>query len=294
MESPFVLMSALPVEKELLDRVVSKPNRAAIVLFLGENGEVSFKELKAKLNLGVGTLYYHLDGLDGVVTQNKSRQYLLTDPGKNVYEAMRSMELVAKAAPRRRFPRASNIVREVLFFESHVERLSFDSMSNVSLTIGILFAAGVLAALTRVEAAMFFIRSTAVSPDFAFFMLFFSWFLLFVLGGILVAFLWKSRPNLLGLATGSAMSLIPMSFAIVLNGISKTFDDLNFLSYLYVYPYFLGFQILLLLWAAYIFTVSLRSASSLNLEKALVVSLLVVIVNVRYLWARPQIFPGIQ
>ncbi len=287
-------MSTLLGEQELLDRVVSKPNRAAIVLSVGEKGEVSFKELKATLNLGVGTLYYHLDGLNGVVTQTKTRQYVLTDLGKNVYEAMRKMDLVAKPVPRRRFPRASNVVREVLFFESHMERLSFDSMSSVSLTIGILFAAGALASLTRVEAAMFFIRSISASPDFAFFMLFFSWFLLFILGGILVAFLWKSRPNLLGLATGSALSLIPMTFAIVLDGISKTFDDLSFLGSLYVYPYFLGFQILLVIWAAYIFTVSLRSASSLNLEKALVVSLLVVLVNVGYLWARPQLFPGIQ
>jgi hypothetical protein len=287
-------MSTLLPEKELLDRVVSKPNRAAIVLFVGEKGEVSFKELKAELNLGVGTLYYHLDGLDGLVTQNKSRQYVLADPGKKVYDAMKSMNLVAKPVRRNRFPRASSVLREVLFFESHIERLSTDSMSSVSLTIGILFAAGVLAAMTRVEPAMLFIRSIGVAPDFAFFMLFFSWFLLFALGGILVAFLWKSRPNPLGLATGSALSLIPMTFAIVVNGISKTFDNLNFLSYLYAYPYFLGFQILLVVWAGYIFTVSLRSASNLNLEKTLVVSLLVVLVNVGYLWARPQIFPGIQ
>jgi hypothetical protein len=287
-------MSMPPSEKELLDRVVSKPNRAAIVLFVGEKGEVSFKELKGKLNLGVGTLYYHLDGLNGLVTQNKARQYVLAESGKKVYDAMKSMNLVAKPVRRSRFPRGSNVLREVLFFESHIERLSTDSMSSVSLTIGILFAAAVLAAMTRVEAAMFFIRSVSAAPDFAFFMLFFSWFLLLALGGILVAFLWKSRPNLLGLGTGSALALIPITFAITLNGIGKTFDDLNFLTYLYVYPYVLGFQIVLLLWAAYIYTVSLRSASSLNLEKTLVVSLLVVLVNLGYLWARPQIFLGIQ
>jgi len=55
---------------------------------------------------------------------------------------------------------------------------------------------------------------------------------------------------------------------------------------------YLVFQAALVVWGAYIYTVSVRSASSLNLEKTLVVALLVVLVNLGYLWGRPLIFPA--
>jgi len=275
------------------DDIISKPNRAAIILAIGEKGGLSFKDLKAKLNLGVGTLYYHLDGLNGLVAQDNTKQYILTEDGKRIYEEMKGMEGVGKAVRRMRLPSLRAVLGEIFLFDSHVERLPIDSMSNVSITFGILLTAGVLAGMTRIDDAIFFILGRATAPGFAFFTVFISWALLFGLGTLLVKLLWRSSPNLLGLAGGSALSIVPIMFAMVLEALRRTFaPSLTFLGLLYTLPYYPLFQGVLVIWGAYIFTVSVRSASNLNLERTLVVSLLIVVFNLAYLWGRPLLLPA--
>lgn len=286
-------MSAAGPGKLLTDQIISKPNRAAIVFAIGEKGELSFKDLKARINLGVGTLYYHLDGLDGVVTQNSAKQYILTDLGKQVYAAIKEVKGAGKPVPRTRLPSLRAVLSEVLIFDSHVERLSIDSMSNVSITFGILLTAGILAAVARIDDGIFFILARGVAPWFAVISVLISWALLFGLGALLVRLLWRSIPNLPGLAGGSALSMVPLMFAMVLEASRKTFaPTLAFLNTLYAVPYFVLYQGILVIWGAYIFTVSVRSASNLNLEKTLVVALVIVLFNLAYLWARTILFVG--
>lgn len=284
-------MSESSTRSQSVEDVVSKPNRAAIIRVIGERGELSFKELKANMKLGVGTLYYHLDGLSGLVAQNSSKQYILTEQGKHVYEAIKGMAQI-KVERRVRLPSLRALLGEVLLFDSHVERLPVDSMSDISITIGILLTASVLAGLTRVDDAVFFILGRNAPPTFALTTVFISWSILFILGSLLVILLWRSSVSLAGMAAGSALSLVPMMFVMSLEGLRRTFAPrLAFLNLLYAIPGYLVFQAIIVIWGAYIFTVSLRSASSLNLEKTLVVSLLVVLVNLGYLWGRPYLFP---
>jgi len=273
-----------------MEDIVSKPNRARIINAIGEKGELSFKDLKARMNLGVGTLYYHLDGLAGLVTQNGAKQYVLTEQGRQVYDAMKERPPINEAR-RMRVPSLRATLGEILLFDSHVSRLSIDSMSNVSITLGILLTASVLAGMTRIDDAVFFILGRTASPVFAFFTVLISWALLFGLGALLVRLLWRSNVNLPGLAGGSALSLVPVMFAMVLEGLRRTFTPLlAALNLLYTLPAYLLFQAALVIWGAYIFTVSVRSVSNLNLERTLVVALLIVLFNLGYLWGRPLLF----
>jgi predicted transcriptional regulator len=280
-------------DKELFSRFSSKPNRVAIIRFIGERGEVSFKELKAKLNLGVGTLYYHLDGLSEVVTQNKNKQYALTERGKRIYDVVKNMEIEVKSNSRRFLPKTLNVIRETIFFESQIERLAVESMSNLSVILAILLVGSVLAALTRIEPTIFFIRSRGVAPNAAFYAFFFSWLAVFVICVILTRLLWKAQRNMLGLATASALAFIPITFITILDGIRRIFA-IAALNPLFQHPYFLIIQILIVLWASYILAISLRSSVGLNLEKSLVVTLTVVLINLGYLWIRPLIFVPIR
>jgi len=285
-------MSGSSARSQNFDDVISKPNKAAIIRTIGERGELSFKELKANMKLGVGTLYYHLDGLSGLVAQNGSKQYILTDQGKQVYEAIKGLAQTREAR-RVRLPSFRALLGEVLLFDSHVERLPIDSMSDISITLGILFTASVLAGLTRVDDGVFFILGRAAPPTFALITVLISWSILFILGSLLVVLLWRSNVSLAGMAAGSALSLVPVMFAMALEGLRRTFaPSLAFLNLLYAVPEYLAFQAVIVIWGAYIFTVSVRSASSLKLEKTLVVALLVVLVNLGYLWGRPFLFPA--
>jgi len=287
----FVQMSVPPQQPQNLAQVVSKPNRAAIIRAIGDQGELSFKDLKAKMNLGVGTLYYHLDGLTGLVTQNGAKQYILTEQGRKVYDALKDVPPLREQR-RIRIPSIRATLGEILLFDSHVSRLSIDAMSNISITFGILLTASVLAGMTRVEDGVFFILGRSPAPSFAFFTVPLSWALLFGMGAIIIKLLWRSSLSLPGLAGGSALAQVPVMFAMVLEGLRRTFTPwLAALNLLYTGPTYLVFQGIVVVWGAYIYTISVRSASNLNLEKTLVVALLIVLINLGYLWGRPLLLP---
>ena len=101
-----------------------------------------------------------------MVAQNGSKQYVLTDQGKQVYEAIKGLAQTREAR-QVRLPSLRALLGEVLLFDSHVERLPIDSMSDISITLGILLTASVLAGLTGVDDAVLFILGRVAPPTFA-------------------------------------------------------------------------------------------------------------------------------
>ena len=74
-------------ERELLKiySILSNPTKRKIILILGKEKEASATELRKRLGISVGSLYYSLDDLLEYVTQNDSRKYMLTERGYFVY-----------------------------------------------------------------------------------------------------------------------------------------------------------------------------------------------------------------
>jgi len=76
-------------EEETIDdlyNVLGNVHRRRILLFLGEVGEAGFTELRRHLGISVGTLYYNLDNLRGLVIQKPNKKYTLSERGRRVYE----------------------------------------------------------------------------------------------------------------------------------------------------------------------------------------------------------------
>lgn len=61
------------------------PIRRKIVTMLGERDKVGFTEMRRDVNVGVGKLYYHLDVLSALITQDGHRKYMLTELGREAY-----------------------------------------------------------------------------------------------------------------------------------------------------------------------------------------------------------------
>jgi hypothetical protein len=140
---------------------------------------------------------------------------------------------------------------------------------------------------------MLFIQGRFAPPTTAFLTVPLSWALIFIICLVLVRVFWKVTPSLLGLAGAASLSLIPTMFAMVLDSLRKTFvPHLDFIGSLFVLPYYALFQGILVIWSAYLLAVSVRSVSNLSLEKTLVVVLMVVIVNLVYLWGAPLVLPS--
>lgn len=64
-----------------------------MVQLLREKRKIGFKELHQALKISVGALYHHLDMLEGIVTQDPDRKYVLTDQGRSVVETLSISEL---------------------------------------------------------------------------------------------------------------------------------------------------------------------------------------------------------
>ncbi|MEM3662724.1 MAG: helix-turn-helix domain-containing protein, partial [Sulfolobales archaeon] len=72
--------------------MLGHPLRRRIIKYLGEKGYAGFSDLKANLNVSIGTLYYQLDQLKGLLDQNESKKYALNEKGKFAYQLLLESE----------------------------------------------------------------------------------------------------------------------------------------------------------------------------------------------------------
>jgi DNA-binding transcriptional ArsR family regulator len=81
-------MSVLESEVSKLYEVLGHPMRRQLIRLLGEAKRASFTDLKSKLKVSVGTLYYNLDLLEDLVAQDKEKKYVLTPKGEMAYRLL--------------------------------------------------------------------------------------------------------------------------------------------------------------------------------------------------------------
>ncbi len=77
-------------ESARIHSALGHPIRKRLIEFLSEKGEAGFKDLKESLGVSVGTLYYHLENLGDLITQNDRRKYVLTEKGKAAKKLLES------------------------------------------------------------------------------------------------------------------------------------------------------------------------------------------------------------
>lgn len=72
--------------------VLGHPLRRNLIKILGEMERASFTDLKTKLNVSVGTLYYNLDFLEGLIAQDEDKRYVLTSKGEMALRLLKESE----------------------------------------------------------------------------------------------------------------------------------------------------------------------------------------------------------
>jgi hypothetical protein len=275
-------------EESPLQSLISKPNRAAIINLLGENGELGFTELRTKLGVGVGTLYYHLDGLPKYVTQRDSKKYTLTDAGREIYfEMNKGGYQPVKAEPKKGISSVSDFLRDLFLLEAQAGRLGTDRLADAAIAILLVFMGAVLAGTVKVDTAMFFAVTSYVGATAAFTDFVLSWSVVFIVSTVVLILVYRSR-EIASVAAATSFSFLPSIFFMLVTSLRRNFG-VSVLSPLYDFPAILVFQVGLMIWAGYLLTVSLRSGANLTLEKTVLVTLSVVVINLGFLWARPDL-----
>jgi len=253
------------------------PARRKIIEILGVQDKIGFKELREALGLGVGTVYYHLDMLSDFITQDKQRKYRLNDRGQALYRLLKegtvpaTMELGGVST--------HGFVRWIFLspiFAKTTKPLRFLPVSTVMLFVGALGAAYV-----KLTPALFFF-----SPIFTYSVAgiivryFLGWIGLFFFGEALTYIFYKRVGNSLQFLTCLGIASFPlMIYPYIYWTFSMLFSNFQYLD-LTIQAILVALQI----WGILLVSSAICFGKGLRLDKAIVISLTAMYLNITILY----------
>ena len=258
--------------------VLGHPLRRTIISVIGETGSASFTDLKEKLDVSVGTLYYNIDLMEGLVDQDENKRYVLTHRGKIAYRLLVESEeklvsLGVEAQPRRgwfRFLVKALTLRGLFSFLYESPKLSLPSAV-------IILAYGMWITYQAQLYPLLFLYTEHLALPRSFSPLLFlaGWIAVNFVGN-LVPFILYSRPKdgLGCLLIGSCYSFLPSLVFPTIWGLLK---------FLHIGMSLIVVQLFMLVSMGYslsLLTTAVSVAKGLKTEKAVVVSMIVLYLSV--------------
>ena len=204
-----------------LHGIVSHPLRRRIVELLGDEGPLGFTQIKNRLSVRVGTLYYHFDTLAGIVAQGPDKKYMLTTAGRDVYAKLHSAEYAkSEEALSKSLPPPSSIDRlgRILVPAPLIDALRAGSPIAIFGAVLVLGIGAALVYQARLETLVLLLNPSslglflsptleAVVLEVAFFG---SWIAIYAVSDTIATVLFGRRGEHFVLMLGSAYSLIPL------------------------------------------------------------------------------------
>lgn len=243
--------------------VLRDPTRRRIIEILGEQGKIGFKELKQILELGVGTVYYHLDMLSEFLTQDKERKYLLNDRGRLLYASLREGSLPPALQMGEAF---SHQVGKWLFL-SPVFAKTTKPLLLLPVALVILFFGAVGAAVAEIDPMLFFYFPFTAYSFQAIVVVFISnWIGLFLFSELVIYLFFKRAGGDLQLFTCLCLSALPLAI----------------FPYLFLFVDYVVLQYLLFVfqvWTLLLLSAAFSFGKGIRLDKSIILSLVVIYLN---------------
>jgi len=240
------------------------PARRRIVEILGEQEKIGFKELKQRLDLGVGTVYYHLDMLSDYLTQDKQRKYHLNDRGRLLCQSLKGGG--ASSSTLQMSETLGHRLSRWLFLVPVFAKTT-QSLKLLPLAL-IIFVAGALgSALASSQSLLFFYSPfTAYQFETTALLYVFNWISLFLFSELVIYLFFKRTGGDLQLFVCLGVASFPVALFPYLY---------MFLSY-EVARYFL---LVLTIWSVMLLASAYSFSKGLRLDKSIVLSLSVLYLN---------------
>ena len=201
--------------------IVSHPLRRQIVELLGDEGPLGFTQIKNRLSVRVGTLYYHFDTLAGIVTQGPDKKYMLTDAGRDIYAKLHSAEyapsgeVLSRSLPS---PSSMDRVGRILVPSPLIDAQRAGSPVAILGAVLVLGIGAFLVYQARLETLVLLLNPSSLglvlSPTLEAVVLeaafFGSWIAIYTVSEAIATVLFGRRGEHLVLLVGSAYCLIPL------------------------------------------------------------------------------------
>ena len=255
------------------------PYRRQIVQLLREKRKLGFKELHQALKISVGSLYHHLEMLEGIVAQDPDRKYVLTDHGRSAMETLSVSEektvtehLQALKETRLRF-----FSKEILLGRTLLNYLNADPIRSLPLAILIVAFGGWISSQTRLEPFLLFYVSPSSGTASALFLLMFpiGWLVTFVTADTLSTIVFHRGGDDLRLLNATAFAMLPLLIVPGLFSLVQVLSPGSSLGYTTVL-----LPIFLQAWVVCLLASAVSISKGLKLERAALISLGVVYLNI--------------
>jgi DNA-binding transcriptional ArsR family regulator len=263
-------------------RMINHPVRMRIIELLAVK-PMSWKELSTAVGVRTGSLYHHLDTLEGIVTRDPERRYTLTRLGREIFAQLndekktpaQSIQGIEKAMKKKTL---GGSVRDVFVPRSLIVPLTSTRSRGIVSLMGISAVAVGLLLLSGDELALLsFSPSSSMLLSVATYAV--SLAALTAAAYVALAVAFKQRGDVITLLTSTALSFIPLClFGAALHLLdvyaspaSAAFPVSIFADSPVVTVMFAFFQA----WGAGVIGAGMSVASGLRVEKTLVVSLVV-------------------
>jgi DNA-binding transcriptional ArsR family regulator len=251
------------------------PARRKIIELLGEQGKIGFKELRSNLNLGVGTVYYHLDMLSDFITQDKSRKYSLNDRGQLLYRTLKDGSM--SPALRIGSEALSHRIGRWLFL-SPVFNQSTRLQIFLPAAVLMLILGAVGAAIAEQEPVFLFYFSSTRSFENVALIFIFYWVGLFLLADAMIHVLFRRTGGDLQLfacigVAALPLALFPYVYVLILPHIMALVPPVAFWL-----PRFV--LLILQVWTLLLISSAISFGKGLRLDRSIIVTLVILYVNI--------------
>jgi DNA-binding transcriptional ArsR family regulator len=260
-------------ESARIHSALGHPIRKAIIEFLSENGEAGFKDLKESLKVTVGTLYYHLEILGDLITQNERRKYVLTEKGKAAKKLLESGAEVqavntltsTEAQGTRKY------VKEIFLAPRLFKAISTSPLKFLPEALIIFAASAYLFNLARIEPTLilYITQPTVRTLTYVLGEVLVAWFGLFAIAELSSYFLYHRRGGEVALLLGVPFTLLPTLLLPVAITLGLRLDNASFTLL------FLPLQA----WSFLLLTALVAIVKGIPVEKSSMITLILVFVN---------------
>jgi hypothetical protein len=262
---------------EIIARVynaLGDPVRRHIIQILQEKGKAGFRELRDALRLTPESLFRMLNTLEGIITQDKDENYLLSDEGRSALEAVRAGNAI-ETGPDVRETRPGFLTRELLFARSIFQYLNRAPFRALPLAIAIVSFGGWVSSQTNLEPLLLFYVNPPPGPSRAWFLLMFplGWLATFAAAEVLSITIFHRRGGELRLLNGTAFALLPLLIVPVLS-LAQFFSVARTAGYVVIV-----LPVILQAWVACLLSSCISIAKGLKMERTALVSLGIMYLN---------------